>query len=240
MMNPLLLLISLVALWALSPATCANTPTHDCPKGRIGPNNGDSMHNWSLCTVVRLFDNGRPLELPGPVASRNPNDSQLDNTLRFGALYLVPSQRFFRTNGWVQCVQGRDTMRILVEADASHNCLIDSIPFKPGFFVLSASHDTKWENWQVMPRPEKVSLAPYYRQRKAALAQDNPFTGYCFHDRPAAYGPRSPKDSTPVVPTEVFSYLLNQRVYYRRNDVYRLRPLPYYTRAELARLGAFR
>lgn len=189
--------------------------------------------------ALRFVANGHLLSPPGPIASREPNDSLLSGQLRFGALYFMPMRMPVSMQlggfGWVRCIRGRDTMRVMVYHYPFRDGLLDSIPFRPGFYKLSLMPDL------MHPGCDSVSFAAYYRQHEAELARANPFAGYCFPERTPQLGPRVPADITPTVPTDIYAYLVERQVYCRMNHFYKLEPFPSGTsRGKFAEMGAFR
>ena len=207
-----------------------------CPKGLLG----NRYQDWPLYMALRFVADGKLLEPAGPIASRELNDSLINRPLRFGSLYFIPTDRLrFKTYGWVRCVRGQDTMHVLVEPPPHRDWLLDSIAFHPGFYKLLPLPATN----QSFRNCDSASFATYYQQHEAALARANPFAGYCFYKRlpPPYLAPRKPDDITPLVPTDIFAFLVSRKTYCRLTHAYKLEPFPLGTsRAEFAELGAFR
>ncbi|AHJ95557.1 hypothetical protein Hsw_PA0224 (plasmid) [Hymenobacter swuensis DY53] len=166
------------------------------------------------------------------------DDKRLQGALRFGAFYLVPSSAFYTRQVWVYCVAGRDTMHVLVTpyfnvgyAERS-SALIDSIPFRPGFYRLAPAGTRGRGGMPELPTEGTypVSVVGYYQQHVAALNRHNPFAGYCF---PAEWPLIKGQDgSYPLNPTGIFADIF-YRPCYRVGYLYQLTPMPSAVRAEL-------
>jgi hypothetical protein len=213
---------------------CAQLPGfRTCLQGELSPG-----HLLPAYTALRFLRQGQTVEVLRPLAQHTPGDTRLEGPLRFGALYLVPSMAFYTRRVWVHCVAGRDTMHVLVTPYFNvgyvepATALIDSIPFRPGFYRLAPPEPGGNGGMPALPTKHSppVSLLAYYQQHAAGLARHNPFTGYCFAE--PSKGLLGPDGIHPFVPTDIFAAVF-QKPCYRVARLYRLDTLTAMMRASL-------
>lgn len=176
--------------------------------------------NWNPFVVVRFTRNGRLLTPSGGLTERVPDDCGLQQVFRFGQLYFIenrPNESFGRTQCQMTCVQGRDTMRLVLYPYYKSNVFYDAIPFRPGTYLLYSA----WKNPNDLTAlRRKFSFANYYAEHEAELARKNVFANVHF-DKPYINYRNHNRDSvgTPATPARIFATLLQKTLYVRMRGV---------------------
>ena len=106
-------------------------------------------------------------------------------------------------------------MRVVFYPYPLKNVFYDSIPFRPGTYLLRTPSKSA-----LVPT---VSFASYYTEHAAELANQNVFAGFHFHIPGPCCRSANKTPGAPDTPAEIFEALLQRATYVR---VPKTRPVP--------------
>lgn len=196
------------------PAHLAHRGTTKCPPDTLYH---IDAYRWPNFAALRFVRDGKPLIPPGSLTQRTCGDWGLDEQFRFGAFYFIdntPANGLAgRVERMVWCAQGRDTMRVVFWPYYQQNVFYDSIPFRPGTFLLYDPWGYGEKQAQHYGSLPTYSFGAYYAGHAAGLARQNVFANLYFHDVGPCCRPNNKVPGAPDTPAQIFESLLQRTSY---------------------------
>jgi hypothetical protein len=179
--------------------------------------------HWNPFVVVRFMRNGRLLMPSGGLTERVSDDCGLQKVFRFGQLYFIQHRPNVENPGRTQCqmlcVQGHDTMRLVLYPYYNSNVFYDAIPFRPGTYLLHTPWKYPGDQVEHYGRLRIISFTKYYTKHEDELAEQNVFANVHFSKPYTFYRNYGDSIGTPATPARIFATLLQQTSYIRMRDV---------------------